>query len=102
MARAAATSDVLRARTDALLNGGLVALGTAAILDNIFPHWLLGLHRAAPGGWATPLEVALFTLGLAMTAVGIARERRARAAQSEAATARVAAEPRADDGVRVG
>jgi hypothetical protein len=65
-------------RTDALVNGALVALGTAAVLDNVFSHWLLDLDRAVPGGWATPVEVALAVGGCVSISVGVRRELRAR------------------------
>ena len=65
-------------RTDALIDGALVALGAAAILDNVFSHWLLGLHRAVPGEWATPVEVALAVLGAVLVMLGLRREVRAR------------------------
>jgi hypothetical protein len=64
-------------RNDALLNGALIALGAAAILDNVLSHWLLGLHRAVPGELATPVEVALAVLGGGAVLVGVGRERRA-------------------------
>ena len=35
-------------RTDALINGALIALGALGILDNLIAHWLLGVHRAVP------------------------------------------------------
>jgi uncharacterized membrane protein len=67
-------------RTDALVNGALIAVGTMAVLDNVVAHWLLGLHRAVPGPWAGPIEVGLVVLGTAMVGVGLWREWRARAA----------------------
>ncbi len=67
----------MSARTDAAVNGALIALGAAAILDNIFSHWLLGLHRAVPGGWALPVEIALAVVGAIMMSVGVRREVRA-------------------------
>lgn len=68
-------------RTDAAANGGLIALGAAAIFDNVFSHWLLGLHRAVPGGWALPVEIALAVVGAVMIGVGVRRELRARRGQ---------------------
>jgi hypothetical protein len=65
-------------RTDAFVNGALIALGAASILDNIFSHWLLGLHRAVPGSAATPVEVVLLLGGAFAVGVGIRREVRAR------------------------
>ncbi len=65
-------------RTDALINGALTALGAAAILDNVFSHWLLGLHRAVPGSAATPVEVTLLVAGLVAVGIGVRRELRAR------------------------
>lgn len=72
-------------RTDALLNGALIALGAAAILDNIFSHWLLGLHRAVPGEWAMPVEVGLVLLGAILVGLGVRREVRARSRHRDGA-----------------
>jgi uncharacterized membrane protein len=65
-------------RRDAFVNGALVALGAAAILDNLFSHWLLGLHRAAPEPWTLPLELAQLVGGVVLLVIGLARERAAR------------------------
>ncbi len=65
-------------RRGAFVNGALVALGAAAIVDNLLAHWLLGLHRAAPGRWALPLELVQLVVGAALLVAGIARERAAR------------------------
>ncbi len=65
-------------RTDALVNGALIGIGILAIVDNIVAHWILGLHRAVPGPWATPVEIGLVVLGAGMTAFGLWRERQAR------------------------
>jgi uncharacterized membrane protein len=65
-------------RTDALVNGALIALGALAIVDNVVVHWLLGLHRAVPGPWAGAVEAGLVLLGAGLLAVGVWRERRAR------------------------
>jgi uncharacterized membrane protein len=65
-------------RTDALVNGALIALGAAAILDNLVAHWLLGLHRAVPTSWAIFVEIGLVVLGAGMVFVGLWREIRAR------------------------
>ena len=65
-------------RTSALINGALIGLGALAIMDNIVAHWLLGLHRAVPGPWATPMEIGLVLLGAGMLAVGLWREHEAR------------------------
>ena len=61
-----------------LINGGLIALGALAILDNVVAHWMLGLHRAVPGPWAGPVEVSLVALGALLLAPGLWREWRAR------------------------
>ena len=66
------------ARRQALLNGGMVALGAVAVIDNVVSHWLLGLHRAVPGDAATAVEVFLVVLGVALVAVGLLREVRQR------------------------
>ena len=65
-------------RTSALINGALIGIGALAIVDNIVAHWILGLHHAIPGPWATPVEIGLVLLGVAMLAVGLWRERQAR------------------------
>jgi len=65
-------------RTDALLNGALIALGALAIVDNVVFHWLLQLHRAIPGPWAGTVEGGLIVLGVGMLAVGLWREKQAR------------------------
>lgn len=75
-------------RTDALINGALTALGAAAILDNVFSHWLLGFHRAVPGSAATPVEVALFVAGFFAVGIGVRRELRARRRETAEQSAR--------------
>lgn len=65
-------------RTDALVNGALISVGALGIVDNIVAHWLLGLHRAVPGPYATPVEVTLVAFSAALLALGIRREVRAR------------------------
>ncbi|MGH2544727.1 MAG: hypothetical protein ACRDIB_18195 [Ardenticatenaceae bacterium] len=52
-------------RDQALINGALIAIGTAAVLNNIIAHWLLGLHRAIPGPWTGSVEVRLIFVGAA-------------------------------------
>ncbi len=75
--------DRLRAaRRQALVNGGMVALGVVAVVDNVVSHWLLGLHRAVPGDAATAVEVFLVVLGVVLVAVGLGREVRQRRAPS--------------------
>lgn len=64
-------------RTGALVNGGLIGIGALAIVDNVVAHWIFGLHRAIPGPWSGPVEVALVLLGAGMLTVGGWRERRA-------------------------
>lgn len=61
-------------RTQALVNGALIAGGMIAIVDNIVSHWLLGLHRAVPGSAAGPVEVLLVVFGVILVAVGVRRE----------------------------
>jgi uncharacterized membrane protein len=65
-------------RSDAMLNGALIALGALAILDNVVAHWLLGLHRAVPGPHALTVEWSLIGLGAVLVIIGVWRERRAR------------------------
>ena len=65
-------------RTDALINGALIAVGAVAIIDNIVAHWLLGLHRAVPGPYAGWVEAFLVVLGVGLLIFGIWREVRAR------------------------
>ncbi|HEV2767418.1 MAG TPA: DUF2243 domain-containing protein [Acidimicrobiales bacterium] len=62
------------ARRQALVNGGMVALGVVAVVDNVVSHWLLGLHRAVPGDAATAVEVSLVVMGVVLVAVGLGRE----------------------------
>ena len=70
----AARSD----RSGALVNGALIAIGTLGVIDNVVVHWLLRLHRAVPGPWATEVEIALVVLSLGLLLVGLGREIRAR------------------------
>jgi uncharacterized membrane protein len=65
-------------RTDALINGALIAAGAIAIIDNVVAHWLLGLHRAVPGPAADVVEPLLVGLGAILLLVGVVREVRAR------------------------
>lgn len=65
-------------RTDALVNGALIALGASAILDNIVTHWILGIHRVIAGPWAGPVEWVVLILGAAVLGLGLWREARAR------------------------
>lgn len=67
-------------RLGVLLNGALIALGAAGVLDTLLVHWALGLHRAVPGPSSDLVEAALFVLSAVILAVGLLRERRARAA----------------------
>ena len=62
-----------RDRNHALGGVALIAIGALATLDNVVAHWILGLHRAVPGPWAGPVEIALVVL-----AIGVWRERQAR------------------------
>ena len=67
-------------RTDAMINGVLIALGAAGVLDNLVIHWILGLHRLGP--WGDPitlyLEAGLIVLGAAILTIGAWREWTAR------------------------
>ena len=65
-------------RSGALVNGALIPIGTLGVIDNVVVHWLLGLHRAVPGPWATEGEIALIVLSLGLLLVGLGREVRAR------------------------
>ena len=67
-----------RERADALINGALISMGALGVVDNIVVHWLLGLHRAIPGPYATPVEVILVVLSAGLLALGVGREARAR------------------------
>ena len=63
-------------RTDAMVNGMLISLGLAGIIDNLLIHWILGLHRLGP--WGDPftfyLEAALVILGALLVVLGLVRE----------------------------
>lgn len=49
----------MKPRTDAMINGALIALGSLGILDNVVVHWLLEWHRAIPGPHALEVELVL-------------------------------------------
>ncbi len=65
-------------RTDAMVNGALIAVGVLGILDNLVSHWILGLHRAVPGPHATRVEVVLVVISTGLLILGLWREVRAR------------------------
>lgn len=65
-------------RTDALVNGALIAAGAIAVIDNVVAHWLLGLHRAVPGPAADIVEPLLVASGVGLVVAGVVREVRAR------------------------
>jgi uncharacterized membrane protein len=67
-----------RDRNDAMLNGGLIAIGALGIFDNIVFHWLLELHRAVPGPYALAVEISLVVISAFLLGAGVWRERRAR------------------------
>lgn len=69
-------------RTDAMVNGALVGIGTLGVLDNIVVHWLWQLHRAVPGPHALGVEIALVVASTSAVTLGIWRERRARLRQT--------------------
>jgi len=80
---AAASGEVQpdgRDRTDAMLNGALIALGALGILDNVVVHWILGWHRAIEDHPHTlEIEIGIVAVSTAMLVTGFVRERRARA-----------------------
>ena len=65
-------------RTGAMVNGALIAVGVLGIVDNVVAHWLLGLHRAVPGPYATLVEVILVVLSAGLLLLGVGQEARAR------------------------
>ena len=65
-------------RTDAMINGALIAIGALGVIDNVVIHWLLKLHRAIPGEHALTVELALVAMSVVLLLLGIWRERRAR------------------------
>ena len=67
-----AAGDLLRSAFD----GALLGLGIAAVLDNLFFHWLLQAHRFVEG-WAGSIyvEAALVVAGAIVTVVGARRLR---------------------------
>lgn len=67
-------------RSDAMLNGALIALGALGIVDNVLFHWVLGLHRAVPGEQALEVEYAFIGGGVLLLILGLWRERRTRRA----------------------
>jgi uncharacterized membrane protein len=68
----------MKPRTDAMINGALIALGTLGILDNVVVHWVLAIHRAVPGEHALAVEWVLVGVSVALLLAGLWRERRAR------------------------
>ena len=68
-------------RTDAMLNGALLVIGAAAVIDTIVVHWVLGWHRLIEG-MADPtlflLEVGVVLIGLVVFGIGAYREASAR------------------------
>lgn len=68
----------MKQRTDAMINGALIALGGLGILDNVVFHWLLELHRAIPGEHALEVELVLVAASVALLLLGVGREYRAR------------------------
>lgn len=72
-------------RTDAMINGALIALGVLGMLDNIVVHWLLELHRAIPGEHAFEVELALVAGSAVLLFLGIWREHRTRRKNANAA-----------------
>ncbi|TYL36121.1 hypothetical protein CV102_24120 [Natronococcus pandeyae] len=68
-------------RTDAMLNGALMVIGAAAVVDTVVFHWVLEWHRlieGAPDPELFFLELGVVLVGGILFAVGAARERRAR------------------------
>lgn len=68
----------ISSRNGALVNGILLAVGAAAVVDNIVGHWVLDLHRAVPGDAAGEVEVGLVVAGVVAFVVGLSREVSAR------------------------
>lgn len=68
-------------RTDAMVNGALVGIGTLGIVDNIVVHWLWQLHRAVPGPHALDVEIALVVASAGLVVLGLWRECRTRLGQ---------------------
>lgn len=68
-------------RTDALVNGALMIVGAAAVVDNVIFHWIFGWHRLIEGV-SDPemflLELAVVVVGTILFTVGFWREWRAR------------------------
>jgi uncharacterized membrane protein len=66
-------------RSDAMINGALIALGALGIFDNVVIHWILGWHRAIEDSpYALHLEIGIVAASTAMLVTGVVRERRAR------------------------
>lgn len=76
----------MKQRTDAMVNGALIALGCFGILDNVVFHWLLELHRAIPGPHALKVELALVAASVVLLLLGVGREYRVR--KNNSATSR--------------
>ncbi|WP_306060465.1 DUF2243 domain-containing protein [Natronococcus wangiae] len=68
-------------RTDAMLNGALIVIGAAAVIDNIVFHWLLGWHRViegVPDPEMFLLELGIVLIGIVLFSLGTWREYTAR------------------------
>lgn len=72
------------ARSDAMLNAALIALGALGIFDNVVVHWMLGWHRAIEGSpYNLQIELGIVAVSTAMLVTGLVRERRARATRKQ-------------------
>jgi uncharacterized membrane protein len=65
-------------RSDAMINGGLIAIGILGILDNVLVHWMWQLHRAMPGPNALFVEILLVIVSAGLVSLGAWREFRIR------------------------
>lgn len=64
-------------RVDAMINGALVVIGAAAIIDNVVFHWLLGWHRlieGVPDPEVFLLELGIVLVGAVLLSIGAWRE----------------------------
>jgi uncharacterized membrane protein len=68
-------------RMDAMINGALIVIGAAAIIDTIVFHWLLRWHRlieGVPDPEMFLLELSIVLIGGILLSIGTWREYTAR------------------------
>lgn len=68
-------------RADTVVNGALMVIGAAGVVDTVVFHWLLGWHRlieGVPDPTMFLLELGVVLVGVVLLAIGAWQERTAR------------------------